>query len=557
MVDELTTAEPQPEAARISRGPTVSLGLLIFGFGTAAGFLLAFSGLGVIEDGVGIILLIFLCVLLFIGAFGLILVLFRKPLLRRLFGFAETQLELFAEPLARVTKGAVDRDPDSATQAARDLVHMALARYAWISTRRWIIGSLTALIAAMAALAGTMLLFRQNELLADQSVLFREQNLRIDNQIVLETYSVQLAEAARNAQLVVEITSIASALGDILTAKQVQDGLNAASAPVLDPAADLDLGLVMRITSASRATKPYRFLQTGLNARDENAVILAAMERRRADLPQTLERMNPLDGAAPPDPNAIALVDRPASPERGQLLTAMTQAGIRSFETFNFFGLDLSYAYAPGMRLFSTTYQAGELSYADFTFGDIFESDFAGSFLLNTRFRSTFIRDSNFGAVPGAQIEPPFDASLPLYITTLTGADFTSAMIRRTNFSEINGLAMNFDNAVLIGADFTRASIAASTFRGTVLLGVDFTDANLSSVDFDGAYMVGADALTRLQEQASPGSFRPERFVLDPLEPSDAFDNQTLYRHVDSDELLAEIGPAGLFRVRRVQPFEN
>ncbi|MGR3503014.1 pentapeptide repeat-containing protein [Pseudaestuariivita sp.] len=562
MVDEPATDDsaaetPRSESRASSRGVGVPLGMLIFVFGTAAGFLLAFSGLGLIEDTAGIVLLAFLCVLMFIGAFGLLLVIFRKPLLRRLFGFAETQLELFSEPLSRVTRGAIDRNPRAATDAARDLVHMALARYAWISTRRWIIGSLTALIAAMAALAGTALLFRQNVLLQEQSVLFAEQNLRIDNQIQLETYGVQLAEAARNAQLAVEITALAGLLGERVNA--AQPGASAEALPLLDPFADIDLGLLMRITSASRATKPYRFLETGLNPQDQSGVIRAAMERRRDDLPETFERLGAtfgFDGPLP-DTGSVALNDRPASPERGQLFEAMTNAGIRAFERFNLYGLDFSYAHAPGLRLYQTSFQGGELSYAALDFAQVFESDFAGSFMFNARMRRAQMRDTNFGALPGSAINPPFAPDVPLYVTTLTGADFTAAMIRRGSFAAINGLAMNFDEAVLIGTDFTDAAIAASTFRGAAVFDVNFTGADLRSVDFDGAYVIGADAMERFAATAAPGSFRPERFALDRIEPTEAFDNTALFQNVEVEELLQLAGAAGIFRVRRVAPFEN
>ncbi|MEL7099674.1 MAG: pentapeptide repeat-containing protein [Pseudomonadota bacterium] len=558
MVDE-TAGETVASTKLTSRsGVGVPLGMLIFVFGTAAGFLLAFSGLGLIEDTAGIILLAFLCVLIFIGAFGLMVVIFRKPLLRRLFGFAETQLELFSEPLARVTRGAVDRNPQAATDAARDLVHMALARYAWIATRRWIIGSLTALIAAMAALAGTALLFRQNVLLQEQAVLFAEQNLRIDNQIQLATYDVQLAEAARNAQLAVEITALAGLLGDKVNAAQTEQ--TPGSVPILDPFADIDLGLVMRLTSASRATKPYRFLETGLRPEDQGAVIRAAMERRRDDLPKTFERLGGIFGfdGPPPAPGAVRLNDRPASPERGQLFQAMTTAGLRAFERFNLFGLDLSYAYAPGLNLFATSFQGGQLSYADLTFAQIFESDFAGSFMFNARLRSTNIRDTNFGTVPGAAINPPFSKDEPFYLTTLSGADFSDATIRRSRFAGVNGLAMNFDGAVLMDVDFTDASISASTFRGAVLLRADFKGADLRFVDFDQAYVIGADALTRLQSAAAAGSFNPSHFRLERVEPVAAFDgNLALFQNFDVEELLPLIGAAGLFKVTRVQSLEN
>lgn len=93
---------------------------------------------------------------------------------------------------------------------------MVPARYSWIATRRWVIASLTSLIAAMAALAGTALLFKQNELISTQTELLREQNVRIEEQTKPIQTDVQLAEAARNAQLSVEITEIAAELGRVV-----------------------------------------------------------------------------------------------------------------------------------------------------------------------------------------------------------------------------------------------------------------------------------------------------------------------------------------------------
>lgn len=133
------------------------------------------------------------------------------------FGHAEVALEQIADPLARIADRAIDRDPGGATSAARDLVSPVLARYAWISTRKWIIAALTGLIAAMAALAGTALHFKQNQLTATQIDLLREQNARIQEQTQLIQTDVQLAEAARNAALAVEIIQIAAAFGDTAT----------------------------------------------------------------------------------------------------------------------------------------------------------------------------------------------------------------------------------------------------------------------------------------------------------------------------------------------------
>jgi|GEM_PF-788850 len=563
---DTTAARP----ARSRRGrrwaPSGALGLLIFGFGAAAGFLIAFSGLGLLEDWAGILLLVFLATLMFIGAMGLLLFLFRKPLLRRLFGLARTELESFAEPLAEVARSAVDRNPQRATEAARDLAHMALARYAWISTRRWIIGSLTALIAAMAALAGTALLFRQNQLLQDQSQLLAEQNTRIDRQITLETYTVQLAEAARNAQLVVEITAIAAELGAAVDRAMQAQGVPETGAggrtadgamPVLDPLQDLDLGLIMRISAASRATRPYRFLRGGIRSEDQSAILRAALERRRTDLPKTLAAMGAAFGWDEGTGAALDLVDRPASPERGQLLTALLQSGIRDTEVLGFYGLDLSYAYAPGSILPAVSAQLGQLSYADLSFGQLFECDFGGASLYSARFRKAHLRDVSFASVPGQAVKGPFQRGDVTYDTNLSGADFSGAYLLRPGFAGVNGLALQFDGAALVEADFSDASLAASTFRGAVILGARFDGADLRSVDFDSAILVGGDALDRLAGAAAPGSFVPDRFALEPVEITAALEVEALYRVMEPEELEARVEGRGLYRVRRVKPFEE
>lgn len=555
MTDQDTKRPEPPRTGFGRRAPSATLGLLIFGFGATAGFMIAFSGLGLFDDSAGIILLVFLAVLMFISALGLVLFLFRKPLWRRLFGLAETQLELFAGPLSDVARGAVDRDPQRATDAARDLVNMALARYAWVSTRRWVIGSLTALIAAMAALAGTALLFRQNELLGAQNDRIDVQITQLDQQIELDGYDVQLAEAARNAQLVVEITAIAQALGEAADRSSGPVETAADFVAVLDPIADLPRGLVLRIASASQATKPYKFLATGLRPENHGAMMQAAMALR-PDLPQTRAQMaNAFRW--PEVQTGTRLIDRPASPERGQLLRALTASGLRELEVLNFYGMDLSYAYAPGVRLYLLSAQMGQFSYADLSFANVFESQFGGAWLSHTRFRQAYLRDTDFGAVPGDLVKPPFSGDLPFFATQLDGADFSDAVLQRVGFVGSHAVAARFDDATLIAPDFRFATISAATFRNAALLNPQFEGADLRSVDFDGAIVTGADFLETLTEIAAPNSFRADRYQLAPITNNDALDHiDSLYRFVDADTLTS-LSPNGLYRVTRIAPFEN
>jgi hypothetical protein len=83
------------------RLPATGTGILTFGFGLAAGVLVAFTGLGFLDDSATVILVAFLVTLLVVAILGALAVALRRPILRRVFGFAETQIELFAGPLAR------------------------------------------------------------------------------------------------------------------------------------------------------------------------------------------------------------------------------------------------------------------------------------------------------------------------------------------------------------------------------------------------------------------------------------------------------------------------
>jgi uncharacterized protein YjbI with pentapeptide repeats len=534
------------------------MSILVFGFGIAAGFMIAFSGLGFLEDSAGVIVMVFLAALCVVMLLGMLVFLLRGPLLRKVFGHAETQLESFARPLALVAERAIERDPTGATEAARDLVSLVLARYSWVAARRWIIASLTALIAAMAALAGTALLFKQNQLLEVQSGLLEEQNRKVQEQTSLLMQDVELAEAARNAALAVEITQIGAALGAHVdranarlvaeTGQPMQGYFN-----MIFPQ-DVSRELLLRITSISLATKPYRFLEQSLLAQDDSDKLRYAMQRRRDDFPDTYARMV-ADRGWQEQRTDNRLIDRPASPERGQLLTILLGAGLRNLETLNFEGLDLSFAYMPNGMLTLVTANGGLLSYADFTGSAVAGSDLGGAQLENARFRGADIRSTSFAAVVGDRVKEPYRPEGAPYVTRLTGADFSGARLFDTDFSGADMLAANFDGALLVRPNFTGASLGLATLRGAVLLEPVFGSAFLKSVDLDGAIVFGETFLTDLAATAAPDTFLPQRFRLDPVSREDLMAINVVEFHIAQAELDQITGGKPAFRVVRVQPF--
>lgn len=548
----MTTPEQQPGATRVTSGGSGGMGLLVFAFGLAAGILLAFVAAGFLEDSAGLILMVFLSALVVVFILGLLIFALRKTLLNRLYGHAEVALEEIANPLARVAERAIAGDPGGATTAARDLVAMVLSRYAWITTRRWIIAALTALIAAMAALAGTALLFKQNQLLAVQSDLLREQNARIQDQTLLLQTDVQLAEAARNAALAVEITEIAADLGK--AADRVHGPEETNPFNVLDPGADLDRSLVLRITSISRALKPYRFLDIGKHTEDTTDGMRVALQRRRGDLGDAYPAMAAYFGWED-RPEAITLIDRPASPERGQLLGLLTSSGVRNLELLTFLGLDLDYAMLKGSDLALVSAQQTRLSYADFSGSYLVECDFGGAVLENARFRLTNITRTRFAALDPDQVRPPLPAQDGKTVTRLAGADFSRATITATDFSGADLTAASFDSALLNDVSFAGANLTAATFNGAVLLKADFTGATPKRVDFDGAVVFGVDFLTRLAETATPDSFQPDRFRLDPIDPAELAALMIVNATLTPEDIAAATDGAPPFRVTRIKDF--
>lgn len=532
-------------------------GALIFGFGLAAGFLLAFSGYG-LEDSGAVIITVFLALILGLTIAGGIIFLFRKPLMRRLFGMAETQLELFAGPLERVAERAAARDPTNALSAARELLQMSFARYAWISTRRWIIASLTGLIAAMAALSGTALLFKQNQLLEVQSGLLEQQNQRIDEQTQLLRTQVELAEAARNAEIAVEITQIAALLGAAIDATgQVGDRDRPGSlVAVLDPYTDISQSLMMRIISASRTAKPYRFLNSPLRAWDTADKIRVASARRRDDLPGFYAAAQAGFRWSEP-PGTTDLIARPQSPERAQLFQTMMRAGLREFEPFNFYGLDLSFAYGEDMSIFGLSMQGAQISYATFARAHIIESTFGGSQAENALFDEAWITRSSFVPFDAETAKGPYKSEAAFGPTFLAGASFRGSFLQEVDFSGIQAAVADFDGATLVEVAFGGASIPGATFRDAVLMDVDFAGADLGSVDFDGAYVLRPDFLDQLAEMAAPGRFVRDRYALEASSIDDLLAVDSAYRALSRADIPQVEGDFRVWRVKRVKPFEQ
>jgi uncharacterized protein YjbI with pentapeptide repeats len=279
-----------------------------------------------------------------------------------------------------------------------------------------------------------------------------------------------------------------------------------------------------------------------------------AAQRRRADLGESYDKMAAYFGWQD-QPEGTYLIDRPASPERGQLLNVLISGGVRNLEALTFVGLDLSFASLKGAEIGLLTAQQARLSYADFSGSYFTECDFGAANLENARFRLTKIVRSRFAALSPDQVRAPLPAQDGPTNGRMAGVDFSRAVIIGSDFSGAVLTVANFDGAVLKGVSFKGADLSLATFRDTVILAADLDGATLKRADLDGAIVFGADFLTDLASRAAPDTFVPTRFRLDPVPLDDVLNRQIVFAHFGPEEIAALTGDAKPFRVMRIQPF--
>lgn len=207
--DELSDAAESLGRRRLwaAGGARIALAGLLFFLGLICGVPLAMFSVDMIVDNAPAVFMAMFGVLLLAALLTAVIVAFRRPLLRTVVRRSEVELERFARPLADVARFAAEQKVREATDAAREVGELMLARFAWVSTRRWMVATITAFVAAIAALSGSVLLLQQNQLLQQQTERIVEQNTLLAQQI-------ELGEAQRSTSIVPEILAIGEAIGE-------------------------------------------------------------------------------------------------------------------------------------------------------------------------------------------------------------------------------------------------------------------------------------------------------------------------------------------------------
>lgn len=546
---------PLPPRLGKTRAPgSIWLGVVVFLLGLLAGVPLAMVSLDTIVDNALIIFLVLFGFLLLAAAIVVLIVAFRRPILQTVVKRSEVEMERFARPLAEVARHAAAQQVNEAMDAARELGELMLARYAWVATRRWMVATITAFIASIAALAGSALLFQQNQLLRTQIGLMQQQNDRISDQNALFEQQIQLGDAQRSAGIVPEILEIGSLLGEETT-KLAKDGR---AAPIFKDE-ELSQALRSRIIAATNAARPYRYLASPTDRVSDGELAIMSIERR-TDVDKVRDAVATLGTAdAKMGLNLIdsGLIDRPTSPERGQIISLLYNNRVLSTEWLTLNGADFSFAEVRVPLLSVISLQHANLRFADFSGVNVNNVQMGAAYMEQARFIRSIVSGSDLGGIDQKSLNALItdDGGLVTWHSQLGGADFRAAIITSARFADANAIGVNFDYALIGKTDFSNAGLGAATFRNAVIRDCDFAGADLTKTDFDGAYVFSATFLDDLKAQVSEGTFDPAEYRLDKVAFADLGPHpnsaQLWYLGDDVDENI------DIWRVERVRDIND
>ena len=420
------------------------LGILV---GTLIGVPLTLYGLDYFADNITTLVLIYLSALVTLGLLLLLVARFRERIWKRTFGVGQAGIQKVSETGIELADDISRGDAGEARSKAERLVKELAAWYAWISFRNWSVRTMVAIVLAFAGFVGSMLVFRQNDLMDQQKKLMAMQNELIVAQNDKIEIQSHLMESERRAALVFELSSILDEMDEELdalsatfeadsgmsleayhlslkdsfpTTKTAIAELNERMAPYsatysyFKEAEESTLQfylsglLVGRIIALNKAFKPYRYL-------DEQGKLTTSMR----------------------------------SPERGQMLISLIESGI-----------DLSEI----------------LLKADFGYAD----------LPGATFRSYGSNNEGFIALNYIDLSNAF----------LRGARFDMCTLANSVFSDVKGEDLTFYRSDLDNASFYRAELQGAYFSSCRMWGTAFEGANLNGTEFADCDLSGLEEMT-------------------------------------------------------------
>ncbi len=358
---------------------------------------------------------------------------FKKQITAFIFGSATANAEEVIEDAQRVTDALTDRFADTLLRDVapdvRQRVRHVLPRLAnwfiWSRFRNWWWQWVLGIFVSLGGLTGTLLLMNQNELLEAQNIKIDSQTNLMRKQTELAQQQMSLDEASRRSALVVLMSNIMDKVDREIESQQ--KGLSFKQKEKRKY--QLSQSLIGQIAALSHSFKPYRYLQ------------------------------------------GDTLIERPLSPERGQLLITLTLLPLdtatlhkiyysATFESADLQGAELQNADLRGVKLENADISNANLRGVNLFNANLINSDMTGTFLSYSDLRKAKF---TFAKMLGVNLRGANLQESILAVANLIGAKFGRADLSGANLS---------------GADFLQAEWAEKNIIEANLNNVDFTGAN-------------------------------------------------------------------------------
>lgn len=418
----------------------------------------------------------FIAVIGLLAIIALIFTIFKEFFFKLFFGISKADLEDVKTSAESMAGNAVKQDWVAASKDFKVVSQKGSAWYAWLSYRRWVVTVFYTLFLAFAGLLGSVLLYNQNQLLEkqnekidDQTKLFEKQNDKIDSQI-------QLEESSRRGNLIVMMSNIMDKIDEEIRSAQEKG----------DSSRSLSPQLIGRIGALSYAFRPYRFWQDSM------------------------------------------LIEKPLSPERGQLLLALVNSDFDTLtynnicqeatfeqaylENANLEGAHLKEINLKGANLKGVNLddailiranlddvdlnranlnrailKGAILNYANLDDANLFDANLIDTYLVNASLVSI-----NNPRINLSSIIPPkamrINTKTNLKGANLKGADLSEAHLIGADLSKAELDETNFSKAKLSEADLSEANLVRSNLSEANLI-----IANLNEADLSYTNLIGAD----------------------------------------------------------------
>lgn len=256
---------------------------------------------------------------------------FKRQITAFIFGSATANAGEVIEDAQRVTDALTDRLADTLLRDVapdvRQRVRHVLPRLAnwfiWSRFRNWWWQWVLGIFVSLGGLTGTLLLMNQNELL-------EAQNIKIDSQTELMNQQMFLSEASRRSALVVLMSNIMDKVDTEIESQQ--KGLSFKQKEKRKY--KLSQSLIGQIAALSYSFKPYRYMEGG------------------------------------------SLIEKPLSPERGQLLITLTLLPLDT-------------------ATLKKIYQSATFQWADLQDADLEKADLRGVILSSANLREVNLSGAN------------------------------------------------------------------------------------------------------------------------------------------------------------------